>query len=418
MTETTEKKPVAGISPAAPVSGKERYVILDALRGLALLGICLANLPEFSLYTFMSHETAAAMPSAGIDSVTRFLQLLLVDGKFYTIFSLLFGIGFSIIISHAAQRGADGFRIFYRRMALLAVIGLLHMFFIWAGDILMLYAFMGMLLPLFRNLSDRGLLTAAAVLLLIPIAVDGACELAGISLSAPVTDLQWRISGKYGITQENFGTWLRDAETYREMLQFQAQGCFVRMQEFIDGNRYFKVLGLFIIGFWLGRNRIYADLEGNRAFLKKTAAYGLAVGLPLSLLYAWSGFNGHPWGNTAHTVIYTFSVYPLAFAYVALICLIWLRHKDLKFWNIVAAPGRMALTNYIGQSVIGVILFYGIAFGLGTSVGLAATECIAVCIFLFQIGFSLLWLRFFRFGPLEWVWRMLTYGKYLEMRNK
>ena len=127
----------------SPVKPSERYVILDALRGFALIGICLANYPEFSLYTFQPADVAAAMPSAGIDRIVRFLQYVFVDGKFYTLFSLLFGMGFSIIISHAAQRGPGGFKLFYRRMAVLLLIGFIHLMFIWSGDILMLYALMG-----------------------------------------------------------------------------------------------------------------------------------------------------------------------------------------------------------------------------------------------------------------------------------
>lgn len=94
---------------------------MDVLRGLALLGIALANFPEFSLYSFLSVEAADAMPTAGIDRVVHYLQYIFIDGKFYTIFSLLFGIGFSIIIANAMKRGANGFRIFYRRMVCSAV---------------------------------------------------------------------------------------------------------------------------------------------------------------------------------------------------------------------------------------------------------------------------------------------------------
>lgn len=245
----------------SPVKPSERYIILDALRGFALLGICLANYPEFSLYTFQPSEIAAAMPSAGVDRIVRFLQYVLVDGKFYTLFSLLFGMGFSIIISHAAQRGAGGFRLFYRRMAVLLLIGFIHLMFIWSGDILMLYALMGMALPLFRNVSDRGLLCWAAAFVLLPIVVDTAANLAGVSLSAPAVRAQWHYCRMYGITEENFGYWLRDADTYKEVFQFLVQGALVRVQEFVDGNRYFKVMGLFILGFYIGRRRMYADLE-------------------------------------------------------------------------------------------------------------------------------------------------------------
>ena len=118
---------------ASPVRTSERFAILDILRGLALLGIALANFPEFSLYTFLSAEATQAFPTARIDSVVRFLQYVFIDGKFYTLFSLLFGIGFSIIISNAIKKGANGFRIFYRRMGILTLIGFLHLMFIWSG---------------------------------------------------------------------------------------------------------------------------------------------------------------------------------------------------------------------------------------------------------------------------------------------
>ena len=401
----------------APVKTSERYVILDALRGFAILGICAANYPEFSLYTFQGKEITDAMPTAGIDRVLRFLLYFLVDGKFYTLFSLLFGIGFSIIISNAARKGANGFRIFYRRMALLTLIGFLHLMFIWSGDILMLYALLGMCLPLLRNVSDRGLLRTAAFFLLLPIAVDAVTQVLGVSLSAPAVREQWRYCDRYGITEENFGYWLRDATSYGDMFKFLIQGAWVRVQEFVDGNRYFKVFGLFVLGFYIGRNRMYADLAARKPLLRRVTVIGLAAGLPLSLLYAWSCMNGHPLGNAVHTAIYTVSVYPLGLAYMCGMCLIYLRHKDLAVWRRLAYPGRMALTNYIGQSVIGALLFYGIGLGLGASFGLVQTELIVAGVYLFQMAFSRVWLRFFRFGPLEWIWRMLTYGRWFDIRN-
>ena len=122
--------------------------------------------------------------------------------------------------------------------------------------------------------------------------------------------------------------------------------------------------------------------------LKKTVTYGFLLGLPLSILYAWSTVNGHPFGTAAHTAIYTASVYPSGFAYVSAICLLYLHGREWRLWRCLAAPGRMALTNYIA--------FY---------------------VFLVQMAFSVLWLSYFRFGPLEWGWRMLTYGKWLKIRK-
>ena len=229
--------------------------------------------------------------------------------------------------------------------------------------------------------------------------------------------MQQHYCNLYGITEYNFGIWLRDAENYGGVFQFLVQGAWVRLQEFIDGNRYFKVLGLFLLGFYIGRKQIYADLEANRVLLKKTVTYGFLLGLPLSVLYAWSAVNGHPFGTTAHTAIYTASVYPLGFAYVSAICLLYLHGREWRLWRCLAAPGRMALTNYVGQSVWGMVLFYGIGFGLGVGIGLTGTESIAFYVFLVQMAFSVLWLSYFRFGPLEWGWRMLTYGKWLKIRK-
>ena len=401
----------------SPVKTSERYVILDALRGFALLGICMANFPEFSLYTFLSPETVAAMPTAVVDRITRYLLYIFVDGKFYTLFSLLFGIGFSIIIRNAERKGTNGFRIFYRRMGMLLLFGFLHLMFIWSGDILMLYALLGMLLPLFRRVSDKKLLGWALFFLILPIAMDGVCEMTHTNLALPFIHLQDTYCAKYGINEANFAYWLHDAEDYGTVFQFLVQGACVRMQEFIIGNRYFKVLGLFLIGFYIGRHRVYADLEGGRSLLVKVFRRGFTLGLPCSLLYAWSSMSGHPFGNTLHSVCYFISVYPLGFAYAAGLCLLYLKWKEGSIWKWLAAPGRMALTNYIGQSVIGMFLFYGIGLGWGSTIGLWQTEVIVLAVFLFQMLFSRLWLSGFKFGPLEWIWRMLTYGKWLKIKD-
>ena len=400
---------------AIPVRSSERYAILDVLRGLALLGIALANFPEFSLYSFLPVEAAGSMPTAGIDRIVRYLQYIFIDGKFYTIFSLLFGIGFSIIITNAARKGANGFRIFYRRMFVLMLIGFLHLMFLWSGDILMLYALLGILLPLFRNFSNRALLAWAFVMMAIPMAVDYMVELSGINPSASVVELQQFYCAKYGITDENFAYWLRDAEHYNETFEFLIQGALVRVQEFIDGNRYFKVMGLFLLGFCIGRNRFYADLSSLMPQLKRIARYGFIIGLPLSFIYAWSAINGRPWGLGMHAVLYFVSVFPLGFAYVAGISLCYLRRPQWKGFRFFALPGRMALTNYIGQSAFGMLLFYGIGFGFGAGVGLIYVVLIAAGVWIVQALFSSVWLHFCQFGPLEWIWRMFTYGKVFKL---
>ena len=412
----TRQEVITTARPGMPVKSSERYAILDILRGFALLGIVLANFPEFGLYTFLNTEATEAMPTATADRAVRFLQYFFIDGKFYTLFSLLFGVGFSIIIANAAERGADGFRIFYRRMSVLLVIGLVHLMFLWSGDILMLYALLGMLLPLFRHVTDRTLLAWSAVFLLLPVAVDMTVEFSGVYLSAPVVELQQYYCAKYGITDANFAYWLRDADSYGEVFEFLIQGALVRVQEFIDGNRYFRVMGLFLWGFCIGRNKLYVGLEHRCRPLKLIAAYGFAFGLPLSFVYAWSCMNAHPWGLAVHSILYTVSVFPLGFAYVAGMCLLYLRHREAGVFRFLTAPGRMALTNYIFQSVWGILLFYGIGFGYGADTGLVYILLAATGVFLLEVVFSRIWLHKFRFGPLEWGWRMLTYGKYFSLR--
>lgn len=386
--------------------GKKRYVILDALRGFAILGICLANFPEFSLWTFSDPAGWTVT-----DKVTRAIQTFLVDGKFYTLFSLLFGMGFSIQLENAGQKT----RTFYRRMVILFLIGLCHLLFLWSGDILMLYAAMGMLLPLFKRLTTKKILIWAGIFLCLPVVCEA---LLGTRLSDPLVAEQWRICALYGITEANFGTWLADLSGYKGMLQFLHQGAVERMWEFVTSYRFFKVLGLFLVGFAVGRERIFADLGDWKGLLKKVLLYGFALGVPVSFAYTWSSMAGEPLGPVAHSVFYLLSVYPMGFAYAAGFCLLFDRKPEGKGWLLLTKPGRMACTNYLSQSLFGVLIFYGIGFGLGGKVGLLATEAVAIGVYAFQIAFSALWLKRFHFGPVEWVWRMLTYGKRLPLLER
>lgn len=401
---------------AQPVAASRRIVVLDALRGFALMGIALANFPEFSLWTFLSEGEQQALPTAEADRVVRFLQYLLVDGKFYTIFSVLFGIGFSIIISHAVERGADGFRIFYRRMVLLLIIGQLHMMFVWSGDILALYAAMGLLLPLFRRQSERRLLGwAFLVLLPLPVVIAACRELTGLNPSDALYRQWWAVADAQGIREDNFATWLCDAGSYTDVLRFLLQGAVERMWEFVSGQRYFKVLGLFVIGYYIGKRRLFQQLDNHRRLLTGVCRIGFFAGLPMSVVYAYECTNGHPWGSTIHELLYASSVYPLGLAYMAALCRLYLYRKSCRLWHLLAYPGRMALTCYVGQSLFGILLFYGIGFGWGATTGLWPTELISLAVFAFEILFCALWLRNFNFGPLEWLWRMLTYGRRFEL---
>lgn len=402
--------------PASPV--RVRYELLDVLRGMALAGICIANFGELSLYTFQPAGVTSAMPTARIDGVVKFFQYFLIDGKFYTLFSLLFGIGFSIILSNCENNGRNATGIFYRRMGVLALFGILHMILLWAGDILLLYALLGMLLPLFRKVTDRKLLLFAGALLVFPVIMETFTVLTGgrYSLMIPVNRAVDYFHARAGIDWDNFGTWLRDNGSYADVVRFNTAGFFIRCGEFIEGNRVFKVLGLFLLGFYIGRNRLFADTASNRRLMRRVCRWGFAIGIPLSAVYAWNAVSGSQLGIVGSEAVYTLSVFPLGLAYAAAVYL-WYYGRERKVGKYIAAPGRMALTNYIGQSVIGIIIFYGIGFSLGATMGLLYVDIIAAGVFLFQTGFSLLWLKYFTYGPLEWIWRMLTYGQYLRLKK-
>ena len=319
------------------------------------------------------------------------------------------GIGFSLILAR------HGRRLFVRRMLILVGIGFLHLMFIWSGDILLLYAIGGLLLTLFVGLKDKALLVTALLLILIPIGLDALTEFWGVDFAAPFYQQWWRVAEAQGINEDNFASWLRDADSYNEMFAFLLQGACERMGEFVEGHRLPKVVGLFILGYLIGKHRLYARLQ--ELPLKRLFWPVLLFALPLSLLYAWSAVGGHPWGRTVHSLLYAVSVIPMASIYIIGICLVYLHHPHAEAFRWLAAPGRMALTNYISQSLIGIVLFYGLGFGLGTSFGLIHIELTALAVFFLQILLSRLWLRYFRFGPLEWLWRLLTYGRYFPIRK-
>ena len=390
-----------------PTTERQRHVILDALRGLALMGIALANFPEFALWTFLSSEQQAAMPTAYIDEIVRFLQYLVVDGKFYSIFSILFGIGFSLIMER------HGLRLFVRRMLILVIIGFLHLMFIWSGDILLLYAVGGLLLTLMIGLSDKSLFILALSLIMIPVGLDALIEFGGFNFPEPFYQAWWNKAEALGINEANFASWLRDANSYGQMFAFLVQGAYERLWEFVEGHRLPKVVGLFILGYLASKHRLYARLQDLP--LWKALYWSMSIGLPTSLLYAWSATNGHPWGLTVHSLLYAVSVIPLAIVFIIGVCLLYLQNPKSVVFRWLAAPGRMALSCYISHSLIGILLFYGLGFGLGTSLGLVYIELIALVVFFIQIIVCRIWLNYFRFGPLEWLWRMLTYGRYFPI---
>ncbi|MEJ7610878.1 MAG: DUF418 domain-containing protein [Ferruginibacter sp.] len=404
-----------------PIALTERATILDILRGIALFGICIANYPILSMYVFQRQDIKEAMSTAAVDQWIPYVHFALIDGKFYSLFSLLFGIGFSIILLRNQAKGKSGLGYFYRRLIILALIGLAHAFLLWNGDILFLYALIGMLLPLFRNLKDKTLIITWAVLIFSPLVFD---------LFKGLTDNKYNpanfffnnaiaLGNKYGITQDNFGTWQAMKTEYSDVLKFNHSGFFWRWEGLINSNRLPKVLGMFLLGLYVGRKMIYAKLEEHVPLLKKVQKWGFLIGLPFSIGHAYVELNHLPDGpiGLLHPLFYALNVVPLSLAYTATICLWYLQPRSRKRLSVFAAPGRMALTNYILQSFIAMVLFFGIGLGFGGKTPLTYVIVIAALVYLFQILFSHFWLRYFNYGPVEWIWRQLTYGKRLKLRR-
>lgn len=408
-----------------PIITRERIVALDSLRGFALLGILIANLSSFDGWYFMLPEQRAGLWSVGADGIVEFLQHVLITGKFYTIFSLLFGIGFAIQLSRLRARGGNFVGRYVRRLLILLGIGFLHMY-LWYGDILMLYALCGLVLLFFRDSGDRTLIAWAVALILLPIPHYAVMWLGGIDVSMPLFELGARIATSDGIPGATSDAGmdallpLLKEGGFRELFQVWLPAGLMRFGDFIFDSRMLKVFGIFLIGLWVGRRIEKGALLDNIDLLRRVVVVGLAVGLPVNIWLAVLLESGGTWPITglgfAQTILYALGVVPLGLAYAAGFALLLRRSSWRRPLGALAPVGRMALTNYLGQTVVGVSLFYGVGLGLMGTMGPLHWTILALVIFATQLMLSMLWLRYFRFGPMEWLWRSLTYGETQRFR--
>lgn len=412
------------LSQSLPVSQNERADILDVLRGFALLGVLMDNLFGFTGWGFLSQEMRAALPTWPADGPLALLERTFVHGKFYSIFSLLFGIGFSIILIRNEQKGINPLKIFYRRLLILLVIGAVHLFFIWEGDILFLYALIGLILPLFRKCSDRALLIWTGALILSPILIDAIKALFDFRTGGFLFTIAQEIDKKNGIPLDASSSQYlyKEGSGFREWRRWMEPGFFYRYSDLIETNRIPKVLGLFLLGFYVGRKMMYAQIENYVSLFKKLRLWGFAVGVPAAIAWTYFAIFGQmhmkpELAMMGDTFFYAFSVVPLSLAYTSVICLHWTRRKGKTRLKVLASMGRMALTNYLMQSILGIIIFYNLGFGLGGDIGPAVYFPIGLAIYGFQVLYSNFWFKYFNYGPLEWIWRMLTYRKRLSIKK-
>jgi uncharacterized protein len=408
---------------AGPVTAASRIDLLDVLRGVAIFGILIANMMVVSGYLFLAEAERALLPTAAADDVVAFLVRLLLEGKFYSIFSLLFGYGFAVQLASATARGAEFAPLFRRRLRGLLLIGLAHAVFLWYGDILLLYALLGFLLLRFRSSTDRTLLRVAAACLALPVVIYLIMLAVSLAMGSgappppPVADAGPDPTAEFVAmmtTAWREGSWL---DSFRANL-FGLAG---RWVDLFISVRFPKVFGMFLLGFYLGRRGFGADLDRDRPQLRRALIAGVAIGLPTSAAMAWLEgmevyFPPSPLG-LLQTVVAAIGVPALALAYAAGIALAFGSAQGRWLLGRVAPAGRMALTNYLMHSAIMIVLFYGWGLGWHGGMGPAITTPIALAICAAQVPLSRWWLSRYQFGPVEWFWRQYTYQARLPIRR-
>lgn len=399
----------------------DRYQLLDALRGFALFGVVWSNFAGHSYWFMLPAAEKALLPGAAFDDALEWFHGVFIEGKFYSIFSLLFGIGFGLFL----DKGRTGHWRFVWRMVVLLGIGWLHLRYIWEGDILLLYAALGLLLPLFRRVPDRVLPWTAAVLILSPIAFDGAKVLTQGAFDPSPPPLVRLLDAEEArlipLVGDAPGAWARYVPEggFAEWQSWLRAGWAWRVVYIIQSNRIPKVFGLFLLGLWVARKGLYRDPEAWRPLLQRTLRWGLLVGLPMNVLMYWGTLHMGRLPDAeglVRTTGYALGVVPLALAYAAGFTLLWMRPRQQERLALLVPMGRMALTNYLGQSFIGVLLFTGMGLGLGAQLSALGFEAIAITVFILQLLLSHWWMAHFRYGPFEWLWRCLTYGKVMPLR--
>jgi len=418
----------AARADARPVDEGERVVLLDTLRGFALCGVFVANVYLwFSGLMFQPRaEIQAAQKNASwLDTAVNHAFGPLIAGRFITIFSFLFGLGFAVQLARAEGRGASVVPVYTRRLLVMLGLGLAHLFLLFQGDIVSTYALLGFSLLLFYRRSDRTLLAfAAAFLFLSPLLINVAQNLPRW-LGSPGAEAADKASFERHVALSaqvleafTHGSWL---DTVRSGAVYYVGDLFKALCMFL-----LIMVGRFLLGLWAGRRRLFHDAPQHLPFFRRLLGWSFAlsvlsngVGVVIRLLISRKLMNPDavPWLWPLLLPVHHLAEVSTAAVYVAGITLLFQRDAWRRRLLVLAPVGRMALSNYLMQSVMGVLVFYGYGLGLIGKLGPAAQLALALVLFSVQIVFSHLWLSRFRFGPVEWVTRSLTYGKAQPMRR-
>ncbi len=389
----------------SPVRGGDRVVALDVVRGFAILGILLVNIEIFSQGLTFGGRPQSPAP----DLFASALVQVFASGKFISTLAFLFGLGFTFQGMRAEARERSPTRLLVRRIAVLGLFGLAHAILIWSGDILLTYTLMALVLLLFRRQSPRTLLTWAGCILgawvLILMVGVVFTALAGPEVAAE--------AGAAAIPAiDAFAEQARAAYTSGSYPQMVAQ----RLRELVSAAFAMFFVGWFVFpmmlaGAAVARAGWLADLEAHRPALRRAAVIGLGAGLPLNIAYA--AFSAMDPGGVgpfalAGLACWSTGAPALSIGYMASVTLFTLSRPGSAIAARLAAVGRLALTNYLAQSIVMTAIFYGL--GLYGRIGLVPSLGIAVAFLALQVYASPRYLARFSAGPAESLWRRLTYG--------
>jgi uncharacterized protein len=403
-------KPSPSRSPLAqPTSGRDRIVAIDVLRGVAVLGLMAIHIIVFSQPINMLGDMRAGLPYEGANRLFIWISSVLVFGKFMFLFALLFGASVTFFDrKNPGGKLGDGAGLWYRRMAWLAAIGFLHGIFLFFGDILFLYAICGMGALWWLRRQSPGAIIGIAV----------AFYMLGMLLFAGVMFLSYFFVDQHDMQQivtwqiESFGGSFLDA------MKFTAFMYVTNTLVMIPFVTFWITTGIMLFGMALTKLGVLAG-ERSAGFYALLAVLGIGIGIPFSAsMFYWVEQGDF---STAHTLtwvtLFSPMAVPTALGYLGIVMLIVKLNLLRPVQFALAAVGRMALSNYLLHSLCGAVIFQGWGFGLYNQLQFPDLAYIVIGVWTLNIVFSMIWLRLFRFGPVEWLWRSLTYLKLQPMRR-
>ena len=390
---------------SAPVAPSERIDSIDVLRAFALLGILVMNMPGFFGAMFNVQPPHIRWP-AWHDRAAWWVMDCLFSGKFNSMFSFLFGVGFAIQMERLAIRSPRPERVYSLRLVALFGFGVVHAFLIWSGDVLHIYAILGAALLLLRRASDRTVKALIVACLLSPTAFS-AYQLATATPEKMARE-KAKVERLVAADDRAYG-----AGTYREAVA-------ARVHDVVEGwygsprvlNAYGVFFATMLLGFHVGRKRYIQSAEP--AFLARVQVWSFAVGIAFALVFSLLHPRLVPFKPSALSVVvwtaYSFQRPALMLFYAATILRMLRSERWGGLLSAMRHAGRMPLTNYIAQSVIGTLIFYRYGLGLYGRCGPAVGLALSLAIFMVQVAWSRWWFARYEFGPLERLWRAATYG--------